>query len=173
MNKIIFFFYLACFSVFASDVTININGSVLSQSCNVSSDNLITNIYFNDLSSSDFTSVGSVSETQPMSIHLENCTGNINNMSYQFSGDSDKTDSTLLKISGKPNSVKDEIATGIAIEILDKNKKKISLNTKQFLNDVVNTSNYDLSFNLRYKSTDSKVKSGDASSIMYLDIYYE
>ncbi|MEY0878397.1 fimbrial protein [Providencia manganoxydans] len=173
MNKIIFFFYLSCFSVFANDVTININGGILSQSCNVSSDNLITNVYFNDLSSSDFTSVGSVSETQPISIHLENCTGNINNMSYQFSGESDKIDSTLLKISGKPNSIKDEIATGIAIEILDKNKKKISLNTKQFFNEVINTSNYDLSFNLRYKSTDSKVSSGDASSILYLDIYYE
>ncbi|MEX6277168.1 fimbrial protein [Providencia hangzhouensis] len=127
---------------------------------------------FLDLNPSDFNQIGSTSATQPISIHLENCSGKVNNMSYKFSGRKMST-MTLLKILGKANSLEGDIATGLAIEILDKYRKKISLNTKYALNEVITTPSYDLNFYLRYKSTQINIGSGDASSLLFLDIYYE
>ncbi|EKT56048.1 fimbrial protein [Providencia burhodogranariea] len=164
---------LLSFNTFASDVTVYINGGILTQSCNVSSNDLIKNVVFDDLNPKDFTTIGSVSEFQPVTIHLENCTGHVNNMSYQFSGEADELDSTLLKVLGQPNNTRNITASGLAIEIANENKQKINLNTKITLNEIINSKTYDLIFNLRYKSTQKDIGSGDASSLLYLDIYYE
>lgn len=164
---------LLSFNTFAFDVTVYINGGILTQSCNVSSKDLIKNVVFDDLNPKDFTTIGSVSELQTVTIHLENCTGNVNNMSYEFSGKPDDLDSTLLKVLGQPNNNNNIIASGLAIEILDNQKQKINLNTKKILNETITNKTYDLIFYLRYKSTLKDIGSGDASSLLYLDIYYE
>ena len=175
MNKLFTFllFYLSCFSVSAVDVTVQLNGGILTQSCNVSSQDLTKNVNFPDLNPADFSQTGATSAEQPVSVFLENCTGNVNNISYEFSGEADMADPTLLKITGKSGGGDAIIATGLAIEILNKNKQKISLNTRQTLNEVITSATYSLDFYLRYKSTNETVGSGDASSIVYLDIYYE
>lgn len=170
---ILFVLFLFCFSAYSVDVTLNLNGAILGQSCNISSSDLIKNVNFEDLNSGDFNNVGAVSSEKTVSIHLENCTGNVNNMMYQFSGEADTDDPTLLKIVGKADSSVNEVAKGLAIEILNKNKKRININTKQPLNENITTSTYDFLFYLRYISTDKTVSSGDASSLLYLDIYYE
>lgn len=175
MNKS-FTFLLCCFycvSASAVDVTVNLNGGILAQSCNVSSQDLIKNVIFPDLNPKDFNQIGATSAEQPVSIQLVNCTGNVNNLTYQFSGESDDSDSTLLKIIGKGGMSEDILATGLAIEILDENKKKIALNSIQALNKLITSNSYTLDFYLRYKSTSKDIGSGDASSIAYLDIYYE
>lgn len=164
---------LYCFSASAVDVTVNLNGGILTQSCNVSSQDLIKNVNFPDLNPKDFNQPGATSAEQAVSIRLENCTGNVNNIKYQFSGEADGTDSTLLKIIGKGGLSKDILATGLAIEILDENKKKIALNTMKALNKIITSTTYTLNFYLRYKSISKDIGSGDASSIVYLDIYYE
>ncbi|WP_348634746.1 fimbrial protein [Providencia rettgeri] len=173
VNIIFLVIYFIGFFAYAVDVTVNVNGEILTQSCNVTGKDLIKNINFLDLNPSDFNQIGSTSATQPISIHLENCSGKVNNMSYKFSGEEDDNDPTLLKILGKANSLEGDIATGLAIEILDKYRKKISLNTKYALNEVITTPSYDLNFYLRYKSTQINIGSGDASSLLFLDIYYE
>ena len=94
-------------------------------------------------------------------------------MTYTFSGINDETNPSLLKITGKSNTPTEDLATGLAIEILDMNKKAISLNDKQNFNQPITTSSYDFKFYLRYKSTSSTIGAGDASSILYLDFYYE
>ncbi|MEX5927445.1 fimbrial protein [Providencia hangzhouensis] len=76
-----------------------------------------------------------------------------------------------MKILGKANSLEGDIATGLAIEILDKYRKKISLNTKYALNEVITTPSYDLNFYLRYKSTQINIGSGDASSFTFFWIF--
>lgn len=175
MNKLFTFIllYLYCFSAFAVDVRVYVNGGILSQSCNVSSQDLIKNVNFPDLNPADFNQPGTTSAEQAVSLQLENCTGNVNNMTYKFSGEADSSDSTLLKVIGKSGSSADSLATGLAIEILDENKKKIALNTVQALNKVITSTTYTLDFYLRYKSTSKDIGSGDASSVVYLDMYYE
>ncbi|MCS3433410.1 fimbrial protein [Klebsiella sp. BIGb0407] len=175
MSKLFTFLLLclSCSTASAIDVTVQVNGGILSQSCNVSSQDLIKNVNFPDLNPSDFSQKGTNSAEQPVSIRLENCTGNVNNVTYKFSGEADETDTTLLKIIGKGGASGGIMATGLAIEILDTNKKKIALNTIQALNKIITSTTHTLDFYLRYKSTSNDVGSGDASSIVYLDIYYE
>ena len=175
MNNYVTFllFYLLCFSVSAADVTVNLNGGILTQSCNISSQDLIKNINFPDLNPSDFSQAGATSAEQPVSIFLENCTGKVNNVAYEFSGDADAADSTLLKITGKSVSENTPLATGLAIEILDRDKKKVALNTKKALNEIITGATYSLDFYFRYKAVSNNVSSGDASAVVYLDIYYE
>lgn len=175
MNKFLIFTALVilCRPAFAVDVTIQVNGGVLAQSCNVSSQDLIKNINFPDLNPADFSYAGATSAEQSFSVNLINCTGSVSNLTYKFSGDADNSDSTLLKIVGKGGAQGDGLATGLAIEILDSAKKRIDLNAVQALNTTITSATYTLNFFLRYKSTETKVGPGDASSIMYLDMYYE
>jgi len=175
MEKLFMFLSSIFFCSLASavDVTVQINGGILSQSCNVSSQDLIKNVNFPDFSPDDFSQTGATSAEQAISIGLNNCTGNVNNVTYKFSGEPDDTDSTLLKVTGKGGQVEGKLATGLAIEILNENKKKIALNSIQPLNTVITGATYTLNFYLRYKSVSSKIGSGDASSIVYLDVYYD
>lgn len=159
--------------VYAVDVTVHLNGGILAQSCSVSSNDLIKNINFPDLNPGDFESIGSTSIEQSFSVQLVQCTGNVNNMAYQFSGIPDTDDTSLLKIIGKGENPGNIISTGLAIEILNENKKKVALNSKITLNEPITSSTYNLNFYLRYRSTSNIVSSGDASSVVYLDIYYE
>lgn len=158
---------------YAEDVTVHINGAILQQSCNVKSSDLTKNVIFDDINPQDFVSIGSTTASTKVSISLENCTGNVNNMSYMFSGNSDDSNAGLLKIMGKPDISPEGVATGLAIEILDMNKKAVPLNQKQTLSQQVTTSSYDFNFYLRYKSTSLPIGAGDASSVLYLDFYYE
>jgi len=164
---------LYCRSVCAVDVTIQITGGILAQSCNVSSQDLIKNINFPDMNPADFSYLGATSAEQSFSIHLENCTGSVSNLTYKFSGEADKSDSTLLKVLGKGGNQEEGLASGLAIEILDDKKNRIDLNSVRLLNTTISSNTYILDFFLRYRSTESKVGSGNASSIVYLDIYYE
>ncbi|MEQ5306293.1 fimbrial protein [Providencia rettgeri] len=175
MNKL-FAFILSCLSIFSAyavDVVVQLNGGILAQSCNISSADLVKNINFPDLNPKDFAQVGATSTEQEVVIKLLSCTGNVENMSYQFSGEPDVTDLTLLKVLGKSGASLDTVATGLAIEILNSNKQKIPLNTIQKINKTITNSSYDFNFYLRYKSTANDVGPGDASSIVYLDFYYE
>ena len=171
----LFIFVLSMFStaVYAEDVIVNINGAVLAQSCNVKSSDLTKNVIFDDINPQDLTSVGSTTASTKVSIGLEHCTGNISNMSYMFSGNGDDSNLALLKVTGKPDAPSDGIATGLAIEILDMNNKAVPLNQKQAFGQTVSTSTYNFNFYLRYKSTSPTIGPGDASSLLYLDFYYE
>lgn len=177
MNKLFAFFLsylsLSVFPAYSVDVTIQLNGGILAQSCNISSSDLIKNVSFLDLNPRDFDQIGATSAEKEVTVQLRSCTGNIENMSYQFSGEADTTDSTLLKVLGKSGVSQETLATGLAIEILDSAQQKIPLNTIQTLNQTITSSSYIFKFYLRYKSTSNDVGSGDASSIAYLDIYYE
>jgi len=164
---------LYCTTASAVDVTVQINGGILSQSCNISSQDFIKNINFPDFSPDDFSQSGATSAEQAVSIRLENCTGNVNNLTYKFSGETDDTDPTLLKVIGKGGEAEGKLATGLAIEILNEKKKKVALNTIQPLNNIITGAAYTLDFYLRYKSVSNAVGSGDASSIVYLDVYYD
>lgn len=172
-NYIILITIFLCSPINAADVQVQVNGAILDQSCNIKSTDLTKNVVFDDLNSSNFPSLGSVSDMQEVNIELENCTGNVDKMYYIFSGDEDSSDPSLLKITGQVNSLSENLATGIAIQILDEKKKAIALNTNQYLNQVITASTFKFKFYLRYKSTSSTITPGDASSLLYLDFYYE
>ncbi|WP_447885565.1 fimbrial protein [Serratia fonticola] len=169
----IFFFSQLCSAAYAEDVTVQINGAILAQSCNVKSSDLTKNVIFDDINPKELASLGSTTASTKVSIGLENCTGNITDISYMFSGSGDDSNPSLLKVIGKPGTSSEDVATGLAIEILDMNKKSVPLNQKLAFGQRVTTSTYNFNFYLRYKSTSPTIGAGDASSLLYLDLYYE
>lgn len=164
---------LSCLSANAEDIRIQINGSILAQSCNVKSSDLTKNVIFDNINLQDLIPMGATTAPKKVSIVLENCTGSIDSMSYMFSGGADDSNPDLLKVTGKPDASSAGIASGLAIEILDVNKQPVPLNQIQVFNKKINTASYDFNFYLRYKSTGPTVEAGDASSLLYLDFYYE
>jgi len=167
-------FGLFSHSTIAEDVRVQITGAVLAQSCNVKSSDLTKNVIFDDINPQALTPTGATTAPKKVTIALENCTGNVNSMSYMFSGSGDDGNPDLLKITGgRPDAASEGLASGLAIEILDMNKKAIPLNQKQTFSQKITTSNYNFNFYLRYKSTSQTIEAGDASSLLYLDFYYE
>lgn len=175
MNKCFYLliFMLVSSSSYSSDVEIQINGKILGQSCNVSSNDLIKNINFPDIDPSSFSQIGSYTSSQKFTINLQNCTGSVNNLYYQFTGEADENNNKLFKITGGNNSNVGNLSSGLAIEVLDDSQNIIPINSKVKFNTIITSVNYSLNFNVRYKSTTLDVTPGDASSILYLDMYYE
>jgi type 1 fimbria pilin len=175
MNK---YFYSMIFvfisaNSYSSDVEIQINGKILGQSCNVSSADLIKNINFPDIDPSSFSQIGSYTPSQKFTINLKNCTGSVSNLYYQFTGEADENNNKLFKITGGNNSNTGSLSSGLAIEVLDDTQNVIPVNSKVKFNTTITSANYSLNFNVRYKSTTLDVIPGDASSILYLDMYYD
>lgn len=178
MKKICGLFISVCglfsHSATAEDVRVQITGAVLAQSCNVKSSDLTKNVIFDDINPQDLTPAGATTAAKKVTVALENCTGNVNSMSYMFSGSGDDSNPNLLKVTGsRPDASSEGLASGLAIEILDMNKNAIALNQKQTLSQNITASGYDFNFYLRYKSTSQTIEAGDASSLLYLDFYYE
>lgn len=155
---------------YATDVTVNVNGKVLDQTCNVDDADVSQTIQFDDLEFRNLKTIGSVSESKKVEINLVNCTSLIRSISYQFTGEAVGSDNTLLKILGDGSS--EPVAGGLAIQIM-KNNSILSLGQKYSISGYQTGSNtYKFDFDLRYKSI-STVSVGDASSVLYLDFFYE
>lgn len=152
------------------DVRINVSGTVADQTCNVVAADKTKNVDFGDLEAKQFKSKGDTSISKSLSVNLEDCTSSMTSLKYQFSGEADSTDSNLLAI-----NTSNTPATGLAIQILDKDSdKQINLNQLYKASDYIKGNSKQIfNFALRYKSTSSSVTAGDASSILFLDFYYE
>lgn len=168
---LIVLFFMASFHSYGHDVTVQINGTVTDQTCNVVNDDKIKNVVFDDLEVKSFKSTGSTSVAKPLTITLENCTNSISSLKYQFTGDADGEDANLLAI--KNNST--TAADGLAVQIMNKElTQQLNLNQVYSITDYIKGGcAYVFNFALRYKSTKDTITVGDASSILYLDFYYE
>lgn len=156
---------------YAADVTVNLNGKVVAQTCNVVAGDENQTVEFQPFNQGDFRTKGDVSYEEKIKVSIEGCTA-IKQVGYRFSGEPDPVDNELLKVLGDGAST---TATGLAIEILNPAKSRIKLNQDYILNDVsvVGCRSFDFSFYLRFKSVDAVITAGDASSILYLDFNYE
>jgi type 1 fimbria pilin len=175
MNKYAYslIFVFTSFNCYSTDVEVQINGKILGQSCNVSSSDLVKNINFPDINPNDFGQIGSYTSSQKFMISLHNCTGSVNNLYYQFTGEVDDINNNLFKIMGGSNSSAGSLSSGLGIEVLDSSQAIIPVNSKVKYNTTITTASYGLSFYVRYKSTALDITPGDASSILYLDMFYE
>ncbi|WP_392562431.1 fimbrial protein [Orbus sturtevantii] len=166
------FLALVSFTSYATDVEIQITGKVVTQTCNVINDDKEKHVAFADFNQTMFKTIGDVSESKPVKIKLENCNPSIDKISYQFSGEPEPSDTSLLKVLG--NSQGAIVSSGLAIQILDSSQSPIKLNQSYTLNNIIfkDVGKYDFDFFLRYKSI-GVVTIGDASSVLYLDFNYE
>ena len=125
----------------------------------------------------EFLNVGDVSPSQTFTINVQGCPTAKSTVyssgvsaNVRFTGDADAINSALLRLSAGADS-----ATGLGIEILDNNDVAIAINGESGFRDLVLNENGDanLTFKLRYKSTQENVHAGQANALLYFDIDYQ
>ncbi|WP_392565459.1 fimbrial protein [Utexia brackfieldae] len=171
-NRFLVFIVLSSLSLstYAYDVAITVNGRLTNQSCDVNSDSLSQSIVFDDISSGSMSKIGNVTDSKKVTINLD-CYLTVNQLSFMFSGQADNTDSTLLKVTG---SGTDEVAKGLAVEVLKESiRQRYNLNVKTAYGSGITGSTYAFDFYVRYRTVSLPVTAGDASAVLFLDMYYE
>ncbi|WP_369309572.1 fimbrial protein [Providencia rettgeri] len=114
-----------------------------------------------------FPSIGSFSNSYNIPITLNCAAGtNIKTTVTSSAGYVD-TATGKIKLSGTGS------ATGIAIQLLDRNNTPIKLNTKNSLQNNVPGGNYSFNWKARYIKTASKITPGTANSTATINIRYE
>lgn len=151
----------------STSVSISLHGSFTGPTCDVQTPN--QSVHIGDFYTSDFATTGSVTSAKNFEIKLQNCTSSIAGTKVTFSGTQDANNKNLLALQSSGAGM----ASGIGVEILDKNSKTIAINNTT--SDVYSLASGDntLQFALRYKSTLPTVLEGDASAIMYFDLQYQ
>jgi type 1 fimbria pilin len=157
----------------ADDLTANlqIKGTIQASTCDVidSSQNLTVNI--GDFSTPDFPTVGSTGAEKSFSIELSGCTYGIAGAKTMFSGTADASNPNLLALSDTSGG--GEMATGVAVEILNARHQTVPINNSDAEVYTLKEGDNTLSFFLRYKSTSAMVTAGNASAVMYFDLQYQ
>lgn len=139
--------------------------------CDVSLATANQTVHIGDFDIRDYTTPGSVSPAVDFSIDITNCDQSYLSSQVYFSGQSDDNDANLLKLSGDANG--GDVASGIAVQILDSTLKEIPLNSRTDWTLMKKSSGVTLHYKLRYKSTIREVKGGNAAAVLYFDVLYQ
>ncbi|WP_370613791.1 fimbrial protein [Citrobacter portucalensis] len=139
--------------------------------CDVSLATANQTVHIGDFDIRDYTTPGSVSPAVDFSIDITNCDQSYLSSQVYFSGQSDDNDANLLKLSGDANG--GDVASGIAVQILDSTLKEIPLNSRTDWTLMKKSSGVTLQYKLRYKSTIREVKGGNAAAVLYFDVLYQ
>ncbi|HHI2554915.1 fimbrial protein [Klebsiella aerogenes] len=150
--------------------TLQFDGTIISASCNVDNGSKSQNVSLGTFYTSDFPSKGTTTKAVPFDINLKGCTDNISGARVSFTGATAEGDSTLLALTGAGTS---GVASGLGVELLDKDMKIIPVNTTTDKYPLMPGDNNTLTFNLRYKSTAATVMEGDAKATLFFDMQYQ
>lgn len=158
---------------YAADPSYNVKftGKIVSSTCEISTDSTNQTVPLGDHISSDFSAIGVTTQPVNFKIKLMNCSDKVSGASLTFTGDTDTDDATLLALSDTGMGSSGILATGLGVQLLDKDKNSLPLN-KPVLSSLT-TGDNTLDYYLRYKSTKSVVTAGDATAVMYFDIQYQ
>ncbi len=166
-KKYLIVFFLFFHSSISFSGTINVNGEISDNTCVVSSESREVTVELGDVSTKQFSSIGSGSRFEPFYIKLENCGASASNVDIMFSGKEDTSDSQLLSIQKASDS-----SSGIAIGIYDDEKELLPINTFSSSSYIYSSQPVlVLSFFARYVSTELDVRGGsaDGSVTFYLN----
>lgn len=136
-------------------------------SCSIKNNTSSHNIEMGDWYDSNFPSIGSTSDSVDIPITLTCQAGaNVKATVTSSAGYADAN-------SGKLNLSGSNSATGIAIQLLDKNNAPIKLNSQINLQDNVPAGDYLFNWKARYIRTGDKVTVGTANSVATVSIQYQ
>lgn len=154
-----------------SGYNLKITGTIVAQTCDVTSDSQNQTVHIGDFSTPDFPSTGSTGAEKGFTINLTGCTPGIAGAKVMFSGTADATNPLLLALSDTTGG--GEMATGVGVEILDGMKTAIPVNNTDSSLFSLHDGDNSLQFYLRYKSTSDTVTAGNATAVMYFDLQYQ
>ncbi|WP_196319676.1 fimbrial protein [Burkholderia cepacia] len=148
---------------------LHITGTVIPTSCDVINQSI--NVPMGEVGTWIFQSVGATSPQQKFQINLDNCTGNVTGASVTFTGNKDGSDPSLLALSDTTAVGSGNMATNVAVQILDSTGKPLALYAPAAQS--IRPGSNALKFSLRYKATNLPVTGGNANAVMYFDVNYQ
>lgn len=161
-------FLLVAGSAVAADGTIHFNGSITDQTCTVDSGSQNLNVDLGTVAQTalDGASGMKASPTR-FTLTLTDCPDTVTGANVKFDGTSDGVNQNLLALDSGTG-----IATGVGIEIADKNGTPIPLHTTSTDYTLGSGSN-SLDFVARYVSTGTAVTTGTANGTSQFTINYK
>ncbi|TKU37304.1 type 1 fimbrial protein [Citrobacter sp. wls716] len=161
-------FLLVAGSAVAADGTIHFTGSITDQTCTVDSGSQNLNVDLGTVAKAalDGASGMKASPTR-FTLNLSDCPDTVNGANVKFDGTSDGLNQNLLALDSGTG-----IATGVGIEIADKNGTAIPLHTAS-TDYLLVEGNNTLDFVARYVSTGTAVTTGTANGTSQFTINYK
>ncbi|EAT6372294.1 type 1 fimbrial protein [Salmonella enterica] len=162
------FLVMSTSGVMAVDGTIHFTGSITDQACNIDTGSQDMDVDLGNVSKSAINgSVGIKAAPTKFSLKLTSCPSTISGATVKFDGTADNDNQDLLMLDNEAG-----VATGVGIEIADKNGSTIPLHTASMNYPLVEGEN-SLDFIARYVSTKSSVTTGPANGTSQFTINYK
>ncbi len=145
------------------DVLVSVTGNVIGNTCIVSEDSKEQNVPLGTLGVKQFSEAGAVSNIKtPFTLTLEACGPTFAGVKIRFSGTPDDENPQLLKVA-------DGGATGVAVQILDKDSVLIPLDTQTAAYGAAGDDSVKMTFYARLAATGAPVNAGDVSAVATSD----
>lgn len=161
-------FLLAAGNAVAADGTIHFTGSITDQTCTVDSGSQSLNVDLGKVAQTALNgAAGMKASPTRFTLNLSDCPDTVTGASVKFDGTSDGTNQNLLALDNGTG-----VATGVGIEIADKNGAVIPLHTVSTDYTLAEGANT-LDFVARYVSTGAAVTTGAANGTSQFTISYK
>jgi len=141
------------------DVLVSVTGNLIGNTCIVAADSQEQDVPLGTIGAKQFTRSGAVSNIKtPFVLTLEECGPTFAGVKIRFSGTPDDDDPQLLKIA-------DGGATGVAVQILDKDSVPIPLETQTVAYGSAGDDSVKMTFYARLAATGAPINAGEVSAI--------
>lgn len=152
----------------AADGTIRFTGSITDQACNIDAGTADMSVDLGTISKSAINgATGIKSAPTRFTLNMNSCPSTVSGATVKFDGTPDNDNSDLLMVDNETGA-----ATGVGIEIADKNGTSIPLHTAS-MNYTLTEGTNSLDFIARYVSTKNSVTVGPANGTSQFTINYK
>ncbi len=143
----------------AYDVLVSVTGNLIANTCVVAADSLEKNVPLGNIGTRQLSQAGAVSNIKtPFTLTLEACGPTFSGVKIRFSGSPDDIDPRLLKVA-------EGGATGVAVQILDKDGVLVPLDTQTIAYGEAGSDSVQMNFFARLTATGPDLTAGDVSAI--------
>lgn len=154
--------------VFSHDGTVNIDGSIQGNTCEVSPDSKNQDVDMGVVNARNFKATGSVSAAVKFTIGLENCAAAASAATFTFTGSADSSNTSLLQLTPGTGS-----ATGLGLAILDDSRALIPLGSASKAYPIQSGApSVVMTFYAQYQSTTATITPGDANASATFTLSY-
>ncbi|SCC34023.1 fimbrial protein [Kosakonia oryziphila] len=140
------------------DVLVSVTGNLIGNTCTVAADSKEQDVPLGTIGIKQFRHSGDISNIKtPFTLRLEACGPTFAGVKIRFSGTPDDNNPQLVKIA-------DGGATGVAVQILDKDSVQIPLNTQTAALGMAGNDSVQMTFYAQLVATGAPVSAGDVSA---------
>ncbi|MEK0207318.1 fimbrial protein [Klebsiella michiganensis] len=156
----LFFVFISAFWVkisLAYDVQLNVTGHITASGCILDSESEVIDVDMKDINITQLVQPNNRVQMTPFTIRLKECAASVSSAVVTLSGAPDDANSDFL-------SLAEGGASGVAIKIMDEDKKIIPINTTSKNYFLTQGDTMVLQFYAQYVATGSTLRAGNANS---------